>query len=57
MGTRGSFPGVKRVGSGADHPPQSSAEVQNAYSYTSILILYIVPVYLWVTDIFVIDTS
>jgi hypothetical protein len=28
MGT-GSFPGVKRPGRGADHPPISSAEVQN----------------------------
>jgi hypothetical protein len=27
MGT-GSFPGVKRPGSGADHPPPSSAEVK-----------------------------
>jgi hypothetical protein len=28
MGTRGSFPGVKRPGSEADHPPPSSAEVK-----------------------------
>jgi hypothetical protein len=28
MGT-GSFPGVKRLGRGADHPPPSSAEVEN----------------------------
>jgi hypothetical protein len=28
MGT-GSFPGVKRPGRGADHPPPSSAEVEN----------------------------
>jgi hypothetical protein len=33
MGT-GSFPGVKRPGRGADHPPPSSAEVTNKYSYT-----------------------
>jgi hypothetical protein len=25
----GSFPGVKRTGSGADHPPPSSAEFEN----------------------------
>jgi hypothetical protein len=31
----GSFPGVKRPGRGADHPPTSSAEVENEYSYTS----------------------
>jgi len=30
MGTRGSFPGGK-----ADHSPPSSAEVKNAWSYTS----------------------
>jgi hypothetical protein len=36
MGTRGSFPGVKRPGREADHPPPSSAEVKNAWSYTSI---------------------
>jgi hypothetical protein len=29
MGTK-SFPGVKRLGSGADHPPLPSAEVENA---------------------------
>jgi hypothetical protein len=34
MGT-GSFPGVKRPGRGADHPPPSSAEVKKEYSYTS----------------------
>jgi hypothetical protein len=28
MGT-GSFPGIKRPGRGADHPPPSSAEVEN----------------------------
>jgi hypothetical protein len=28
MGT-GSFPGVKRPGRGAEHPPSSSAEVEN----------------------------
>jgi hypothetical protein len=31
----GSFPGVKRLRRGADHPPPSSAEVENEYSYTS----------------------
>jgi hypothetical protein len=30
-----SFPGVKRPGRGADHPPPSSAEVKKEYSYTS----------------------
>jgi hypothetical protein len=34
MGT-GYFPGVKRPGSGADHPPPSSAEVRKEWSYTS----------------------
>jgi hypothetical protein len=28
MGTRGSFPGVKRPGREADHSPPSSAEVK-----------------------------
>jgi hypothetical protein len=28
MGTRGSFPGVKRLGCEADHSPPSSAEVR-----------------------------
>jgi hypothetical protein len=31
----GSFPGVKRPGRGADHPPPTSTEVKNEYSYTS----------------------
>jgi hypothetical protein len=35
MGTRGSFSGVKRPEREADHLPQSSAEVKNAWSYTS----------------------
>jgi hypothetical protein len=35
MGTGGSFPGVKRPGRRADHSPPSSAEVKNAWSYTS----------------------
>jgi hypothetical protein len=35
MGTRGSFPGVKRPGREADHSPPSSAEVKNIWSYTS----------------------
>jgi hypothetical protein len=35
MGTRGSFPGVKRPGREADHSPLSSAEVKSAWSYTS----------------------
>jgi hypothetical protein len=35
MGTRGSFPGVKRPGREADHSPSSRAEVKNAWSYTS----------------------
>jgi hypothetical protein len=35
MGTRDSFSGVKRPGREADHSPPSSAEVQNACSYTS----------------------
>jgi hypothetical protein len=34
MGT-GSFLGVKRPGCGADHPPPSTADVENEYSYTS----------------------
>jgi hypothetical protein len=35
MGTGGSFLGVKRPGREADHSPSSSAEVKNAWSYTS----------------------
>jgi hypothetical protein len=35
MGTVGSFPGVKRPGREADHSSPSSAEVKNAWSYTS----------------------
>jgi hypothetical protein len=36
-GTRGSFPGVKRPVREADHSLPSSAEVKNAWSYTSTL--------------------
>jgi hypothetical protein len=36
MCTRGSFLGVKRPGREADHSPPSSADVKNAWSYTSI---------------------
>jgi hypothetical protein len=36
MGTRGSFPGVKRPGREADHSPLYSVEIKNAWSYTSI---------------------
>jgi hypothetical protein len=36
MGTSGSFPGEKLPGREADHSPPSSAEVKNAWSYTSI---------------------
>jgi hypothetical protein len=35
MGTRGSYPGGKAAGREADHSPPSSAEVKNAWSYTS----------------------
>jgi hypothetical protein len=35
MGTGVSFSGVKRPGCEADHSPPSSAEVKNAWSYTS----------------------
>jgi hypothetical protein len=35
MGTRGSFPGVKRPGREADHSPLSSAEIKNTLNYTS----------------------
>jgi hypothetical protein len=35
MGTGGSYPGVKRQGSEADHPSPSSAEVKRAWSYDS----------------------
>jgi hypothetical protein len=35
MGTRGSFPWVKRPEREADHSPPSSAKVKNAWSYTS----------------------
>jgi len=34
-GTGGPYPGVKRPGREADHSPPSSAEVKNAWSYTS----------------------
>jgi hypothetical protein len=34
MGT-GCFLGVKQLGHGADHPPSSSTEVENEWSYTS----------------------
>jgi hypothetical protein len=34
MGTRGSFPGAKRLEHEADHSPPSSAEVKNACGYT-----------------------
>jgi hypothetical protein len=36
IGTRGSFPGVRRPGREADHSPPSSAGVNNAWSYTTI---------------------
>jgi hypothetical protein len=36
MGNRGFFLGVKQPGREADHSPSSSAEVKNAWSYTSI---------------------
>jgi hypothetical protein len=36
----GSFPEVKRPQHGADHPPPSSAEVENEWSYTSLLPLW-----------------
>jgi hypothetical protein len=39
MGSRDSFPGVKRPGREADHSPPSSAEVTNAWSYTSTVIV------------------
>jgi hypothetical protein len=35
IGAKGSFPGVKRPGREADHSLQPSAEVKNAWSYTS----------------------
>jgi hypothetical protein len=35
VGVRGSFPGVKRQGCETDLSPPSSAEVKNAWSYTS----------------------
>jgi hypothetical protein len=35
MGIRGSFLGVERSGREANHPLPSSAEVKNAWSYTS----------------------
>jgi hypothetical protein len=37
MSTRGSSLGVKRLGREHDHSPPSSAEVKNAWSYTSTL--------------------
>jgi hypothetical protein len=35
VGTKGSFPGVKRPGREADKSPPCSAEVKNVWSYTS----------------------
>jgi hypothetical protein len=35
MGNRGSFPGGKAARREADHSPPPSAEVKNAWSYTS----------------------
>jgi hypothetical protein len=35
MGTRGSFPAVMRPDREADYSPLSSADVKNAWSYTS----------------------
>jgi len=35
MGTRGSFPMIKRLRGEADHSSEFSAEVKNAWSYTS----------------------
>jgi hypothetical protein len=35
VGTKGSFPGTERPGREAEHSPPSSAEVSNAWSYTS----------------------
>jgi len=35
MGTRDSFPGGKAAGLEADHPPPSSVEAKNTWSYTS----------------------
>jgi hypothetical protein len=35
MATGGSFPGVKRQGSEADHSPPTSAEVKKKWIYTS----------------------
>jgi hypothetical protein len=35
MGTRVSFPGGKAAGREADHSPPCSAEVKNAWSYTT----------------------
>jgi hypothetical protein len=36
VGTGSSLPGIRRPGNEADHSPPSSAEVKNAWSYTSI---------------------
>jgi hypothetical protein len=33
------FPGVKRPGRGADHPPPPSVEVENEYSYRAVPLL------------------
>jgi hypothetical protein len=35
VGTRYSFPGVKRPGPEADHSPPSSSEVKNEWNYSS----------------------
>jgi hypothetical protein len=36
MGSEAFIPGLKRPGCEADHSPSSSAEINNAWSYTSI---------------------
>jgi len=40
MGIRDYLPGVKRPGREADHSPPPSAEVKNAWSYTSTPLWY-----------------
>jgi hypothetical protein len=38
-------PGVKRLGHEADHPPSSSAEIKNEWSYTSTFLVCIYGAY------------
>jgi hypothetical protein len=52
VGNRGSFPGINWSGREADHSPPSSAEVKDAWSYTSTPQYFFMPWCLVNTDSF-----